>query len=65
VAVATEGGAEAAAPEAPAAVADVADVAGAEIDIDDSVDVATEPSATASVRRRPAPGAAGTRRGPR
>jgi small subunit ribosomal protein S2 len=65
VAAATEGGAEAAAPEAPTAVADVAEVAGAEIDIDDSVDVATEPSATASVRRRPAPGAAGTRRGPR
>jgi small subunit ribosomal protein S2 len=38
---------------------------GADLDIDDTVDVAAAPSATASVRRRPAPGATGARRGPR
>ena len=55
-------GAEAATPAAPAIVTEIAS---AELDIDDGADVASEPSATASVRRRPAPGAAGTRRGPR
>jgi|SRR5579862_1429879 len=52
-------GAEGAQPATPIEVSD------AELDIDDSVDVAPAPSATASVRRRPAPGAAGTRRGQR
>ena len=50
---------------ADAAVAEVAEVADADLDLDDTVDVAAAPSATASARRRPAPGAAGTRRGPR
>jgi small subunit ribosomal protein S2 len=51
--------AEGAPPAAPAEVSD------AELGIDDTVDVAPVSSATASVRRRPAPGAAGTRRGQR
>ena len=54
--------------EAPAAPAEVveADLA-AELDLDDAVDVdvAAAPSASATVRRRPAAGPAGTRRGPR
>ncbi len=41
------------------------EVSDAELDIDDTVDVAPAQSATASVRRRPAPGAAGARRGQR
>jgi small subunit ribosomal protein S2 len=56
---AVEPGVEAAA--VPAAV----ETADADLDLDDSIDVAAAPSATASARRRPAPGAAGTRRGPR
>jgi len=51
--------AEGAPPAAPVEVSD------AELGIDDTVDVAPVSSATASVRRRPAPGAAGTRRGQR
>ena len=42
-----------------------AEVSDAELDIDDTVDVAPAQSATASVRRRPAPGATGARRGQR
>ena len=55
-------GAEVAAAVAPAAAVEVIDT---ELDLDDTVDVAAAPSATASVRRRPAPGATGARRGPR
>jgi small subunit ribosomal protein S2 len=55
--------------EVPAAPAETAEPdLGADLDLDDSVDgvdVAAVPSATATVRRRPAAGAAGTRRGPR
>jgi small subunit ribosomal protein S2 len=51
--------AESVQPVAPAEVSD------AELDIDDTVDVAPAQSATASVRRRPAPGATGARRGQR
>ncbi len=54
-----------AATPAVAAPAEVADVVDADLDLDDTIDVAAAPSATASARRRPAPGAAGTRRGPR
>jgi len=55
-----------AAAEAEAAAAPVvADTIDADLDIDDTIDTPSAPSATASVRRRPAPGAAGTRRGPR
>ena len=43
----------------------VPELADAEMDLDDGVDVAAAPSATASVRRRPAPGAPGARRSPR
>jgi hypothetical protein len=50
---------EAAAPAAPIEVID------AELDLEDTVDVAPAASATASVRRRPAPGATGPRRGQR
>ncbi len=57
-------GADGAAPAAAAEVA-AAEVAEAELDLEDTVDVAAAPSATASVRRRPAPGATGARRGPR
>ena len=61
--------ADAAAAAAPAAAtpaaAEVAEVSDAELDLDDTIDAAAPSSATASVRRRPAPGAAGTRRGPR
>jgi small subunit ribosomal protein S2 len=52
-------GAEGAPAAAPVEVSD------AELDLDDTVDVAPAASATASVRRRPAPGAAGSRRGTR
>jgi small subunit ribosomal protein S2 len=64
VATPAAAGPEAAAAEGapPAAPVEVSD---AELGIDDTVDVAPVPSATASVRRRPAPGAAGTRRGQR
>jgi small subunit ribosomal protein S2 len=61
--VAAEPGAEPGA-EAVAAPA-VVETVDADLDLDDTIDVAAAPSATASVRRRPAPGAAGTRRGPR
>ena len=57
--------ADAADAAAPAAAAAVVDVTDADLDLDDTIDVAAAPSATASARRRPAPGAAGTRRGPR
>jgi small subunit ribosomal protein S2 len=50
-------------PAAPAEVAE-ADLA-ADLDLDDTVDVAATPSASATVRRRPAAGTAGPRRGPR
>ncbi|MGH8253447.1 MAG: hypothetical protein ACRES2_05350, partial [Steroidobacteraceae bacterium] len=51
---------------AAAAAAAAAEVSDAELDLDDTIDNAGAPSsATASVRRRPAPGAPGTRRGPR
>jgi small subunit ribosomal protein S2 len=52
---------EPATPATPAA----AELSDAELGLDDTVDVAPAPSATASVRRRPAPGAAGSRRGSR
>ena len=57
--VATEGAAVAAVP--------VVDAVEAELDLEDVADVGAEaaPSATASVRRRPAPGAPGARRSPR
>ncbi len=55
-------GAEVTEAAAPAAAVEVID---ADLDLDDTVDVAAAPSATASVRRRPAPGAPGARRGPR
>jgi len=51
------------------AAADVSQAAAApevsetEFDLDDTADIAPAQSATASVRRRPAPGAAGSRRG--
>jgi small subunit ribosomal protein S2 len=54
--------------EAPAAPAEVVEAElAAELDLDDvvDVDVAAAPSASATVRRRPAAGPAGTRRGPR
>ena len=60
VAPPTAAGAEAQTAEAPAAAPD----AEADVDIDDAGDGMTEPSATASARRRPAPGAA-ARRGSR
>ena len=60
-AVVTESAAIAAA-ETPAVAVEVSD---AELDLDDTADLAPVSSATASVRRRPAPGAAGPRRGPR
>jgi small subunit ribosomal protein S2 len=62
------------APAAPAAEVPAAPVEGTEpelvpdLDLDDAadvVDVAATPSASATVRRRPAAGSAGTRRGPR
>ena len=55
--------------EVPAAPPEAAEPElGPDLDLDDAVDavdVAATPSATATVRRRPAAGAAGTRRGPR
>ena len=55
-------GAEVAEVAVPAAAVETIDT---DLDLDDTVDVAAAPSATASVRRRPAPGATGARRGPR
>ncbi len=65
-AAAATAAAEAPAVDAPAAAAVAVDPAEPEpeLDIDDSVDGVTEHSATASARRRPAPGAS-PRRGPR
>jgi len=55
--------------ETPAVPAEAAEAAEAELaadlDLDDTVDVAATPSASATVRRRPAAGTAGTRRGSR
>ena len=62
---APEGAAVAPEGAAVAPVEAVPELADAELDLDDVVDVAAAPSATASVRRRPAPGAPGARRGPR
>ncbi len=58
-------GAEAAPPAEATPVAAPAEVSEAELDLDDTVDIAPAASATASVRRRPAPGATGPRRGQR
>ena len=62
VAAPVEPGPEAAAVEG-APVVPPAEVADSEFDLDDTVDIAPAPSATASVRRRPAPGASASRRG--
>ena len=52
----------AAAADAPQAAA-TPEASESEFDLDDTADIAAAQSATASVRRRPAPGAAGSRRG--
>jgi small subunit ribosomal protein S2 len=57
-----EPGPEAAAVEGAPVVAP-AEATESEFDLDDTVDIAPTPSATASVRRRPAPGAGPSRRG--
>ncbi len=58
-------GAESAPPAEAAPAAAPAEAIDAELDLEDTVDIAPAASATASVRRRPAPGAAGPRRGQR